>query len=199
MIEGTPLFEVHPLPWKPPPAADFDALLLGSPNSVNHSGQDLEIYRNLQVFAVGEETARAARIAGFAIARTGETTLQSLVNETAEPLRYLRLTGRAHVPLVAPAGATVTTRIVYEVRPLPIPAEFAEKLSQGALVLLHSGEAARHFASECDRLGVPRANVAIAALAPRIAEAAGSGWRTVECAAQPNDCALLVLVRDMCH
>ena len=41
--------------------------------------------------------------------------------------------------------------------------------------------------------------LALVALAPRIAEAAGEGWARVEIAAQPADRVLLALARDICH
>ena len=75
----------------------------------------------------------------------------------------------------------------------------ADRLGQGALVLLHSAAAARHFAAECDRCGVPRGAVRLAALGPRIAAAAGEGWREVRSAAEPREAALLALARQMCH
>ncbi|MBS1240071.1 MAG: uroporphyrinogen-III synthase, partial [Proteobacteria bacterium] len=63
----------------------------------------------------------------------------------------------------------------------------------------HSAEAARHFTAECDRLGLDRANIALAALGPRIAAAGGGGWREVRSAQSPREAALLALARDMCH
>jgi uroporphyrinogen-III synthase len=66
-------------------------------------------------------------------------------------------------------------------------------------VLLHSAVAARHLAAECDRLGIPRAAIALAALGQRIAAAAGEGWRELRAAAAPRDATLLALARDMCH
>lgn len=198
-IEGVSLFEIRPLAWQPPPPGDFDALLIGSGNALRHAGPALAQYRALPVHAVGRETARAACEAGFEVARTGEGGLQGLLDGTDAALRYLRLAGRAHVPLAPPAGSTITLCIVYESAPLPMPDDLAETMRSGALVLLHSGEAARHFAGECDRLGIARARMEIAALAPRIVEAAGIGWERVRCAPSPEEGALLALAADMCH
>jgi len=69
----------------------------------------------------------------------------------------------------------------------------------GALVLLHSATTARHFAHECDRLGLARGAIALAALGPRIAAAAGSGWGAVHTAARPDEAALLEMVFDLCQ
>ena len=69
----------------------------------------------------------------------------------------------------------------------------------GGLVLLHSAAAARHFATECDRLAIHRGDIRLAALGQRIAEAAGAGWAALRSAAEPNEAALLALAREMCH
>ena len=198
-IEGAPMFAVRPLEWVPPPPEDFDALLIGSGNAIRHAGPALDRFRHLPVFAVGEETARTARAAGFMVARTGEGSLQAMLDDTAEPIRCLRLAGRAHVPLAAPTSSSILTRIVYESAPLPMPPDLAHRLRQGALVLLHSAEAARHFAAECDRLALSRAAIALATLAPRIAQAAGGRWRAIASATSPQERELLALAARMCQ
>ena len=198
-IEGHPLFDLHPRVWDAPPADTIDALLIGSANAVRHGGPGLYALRAKPVYAVGKATAVAAEAAGFTIAAVGSGDLQSLVDVIVPPLRLLRLTGAEHVPLAAPAGIEVETRVAYETTSLPLDRELADRLGEGALVLLHSAAAARHFALESDRCGVPRRTVAIAALAPRIAETAGQGWREVRSAPEPTEAALLALARDMCH
>lgn len=198
-IEGQPLFEVRPLAWHAPPAETIDALLLGSANAVRHGGPALLELRGKPVHAVGDATAAAAKGAGFAVASTGRENLQALVDTLTGPLRLLRLTGTEHVPLALPSGIEAETRVAYESVPLRLPASLRERLRGGALVLLHSAAAARHFAAECDRCEVRRDAVALAALAPRIAEAAGQGWRDVRSAAMASEAALLALARDMCH
>ena len=197
-IEGQPLFEVRPVAWDPPPARLFDALLAGSANVFRHGGKALGQYRHLPVYAVGNTTAQAAREAGFAIAGIGEGGLQKVARELPGGGSYLRLAGRAHVLLTMFEESTVTTCVIYENTPIPVPENLAESIRGGALVLLHSAEAARHFGAECDRLELPRKAIRLAALGPRIAHAAGSGWRAVRSAEKPNDAALLALAREMC-
>ena len=68
-----------------------------------------------------------------------------------------------------------------------------------ALVLLHSAEAARHFGGECDRLGIDRAGVHLAALGDRIAAAAGPGWAGCAIADRPDDAALLATALNLCQ
>ena len=115
------------------------------------------------------------------------------------PLTVLRLAGEEHVPLRPPLGVVVEIRIAYRTVALPMPDTMAAGLRSGGVVLLHSAAAAGHLAAECDRLGICRSAIALAALGPRIAVAAGGGWRELRWAAEPRDAALLALVRDMCH
>jgi len=198
-IEAWPLFEIAPLPWEPPPPERIDALLLGSANAVRCAGSGLDVFRGKSAYAVGKVTAAAAEAAGLTIAATGRGGLQPLLETVRPPRTLLRLAGEEHVPLRPPLGVVIDKRIVYRSAARPMPEPLAERLRQGGLVLLHSGAAARHFADECDRLGVPRTAVALAALGPRIAEAAGEGWRALRSASAPREAALLALARDMCH
>jgi uroporphyrinogen-III synthase len=199
-IEGWPLFEIRPCDWAPPSPDSIDAVLLGSANALRHGGQVVELFNGKPVFAVGYTTAEAAREAGFAVAATGEGGLQPLLDGlTGERLRLLRLAGAERVPLAPPAGIELVTRTVYESAALPMPAELEAALRAGALVLAHSAVAVRHLADQCDARGVARAGIAIAALSPRIAAEAGSGWARVAAAENPREAALLALARDMCH
>lgn len=199
-ILSEPLFTIEPRSWNPPARDRIDALLIGSANAIRYGGSALESFREKPVHAVGQGTARAARDAGFRIAGIGEGSLQPLLDGLAgQSLRLLRLTGEEHVAVAAPPGIELITRIAYASVAQPMSGTLARALEAGAVVMLHSAAAARHFASECDRLGVSRSRVALAALAPRIAEAAGEGWAAIETASAPNDAALLALARDMCH
>lgn len=198
-VRGEPLFEVEPVAWKRVAPEAFDGLLVGSANAIRLAGAGLRAFADKPVYAVGVRTAEAARAAGLRVAATGEGGLQILLAGLAPPLRLLRLAGETRVALSPPRGVTLETRTVYRVRALPVPAGLAAQLGRGGVVLLHSGEAAVHFAAECDRLGVTRAHLALAALAPRIAERAGNGWAGAEAAARPEEGALLALARDMCQ
>lgn len=198
-IHGCPLFEVRPTPWTPPPSEAIDGLLVGSANALRHGGDALARMAAKPVFAVGETTAAGARALGFAVAATGSGGLQSLLDTLEPGVRLLRLAGAEHVALAPPPEVTIDTRVVYASVPLAMPPALAATLRAGAAVLLHSGIAAEHVAAECARCAVPRAAVSLAALAPRIAAAAGAGWRAVGIAAEPTDGALLALAEDLCH
>lgn len=197
---AAPLAEVEDVAWSSPSNDSFDGLLLGSANALRHAGPAIDGWRNRSAYVVGEATAQAAREAGFIILRTGTGGLQNLLDDLGESdLRLLRLAGEKHLPLAPPEGVTIATRIVYRVVHKPISGGLASNLRDGGIVLLHSGETARHFTKECNRLQIEHQTISIAALAPRIAEAAGDGWRRVASAPAPTDRALLELARDMCH
>jgi uroporphyrinogen-III synthase len=198
-VESCPLSLIRPLEWAMP-SGDFDGLLLGSANALRHGGSLVDNLVDKPVYAVGAATAVEARERGFAVARCGDRGLQALLDGlTGQELRLLRIAGREHVPVNAPEGIVIETAIAYESMLLPLPAEVARRLGQGAVALLHSAAAARHFAAECDRLAVQRRAIRLAALSPRIAEAAGEGWGAVQFATEPAEGALLALARDMCH
>lgn len=199
VIEAFPLFEVRPIAWQPPAPDQIDDLLLGSANAVRQGGVGLEAFKAKPVYAVGEATAREAEAAGFTVAASGRGDLQSLLDTLSGPLRLLRLAGAEHVPLTPPAGITIEERIVYQSAPRPMPEALVERLRGHALVLLHSAAAARHFGSECDRNAIDRSTIGLAALGPRIADAAGGGWQALRSAPQPSEAALLALAREMCH
>lgn len=195
-----PLFAVCALDWEPVARESVDALLLGSANALRHGGRALELYRGLPAYAVGERTAEAAREAGLDVILTGSGGLQGVLCRIAPPhRRLLRLAGRERIVLEVPEDLAITTREVYASEALPLPEALAALLARPTVVLLHSGEAAAHFAGACAAAGIDRAQIRIAALALRIAEAAGTGWAELAIAPEPNDAALLALARDLCQ
>lgn len=195
-----PMFDVAPLAWQAPEPDTFDALLIGSANALRHGGAALARYRDKPVHAVGEHTAAAARQQGFVVSAVGATGLQAVLDAAAQRhRRFLRLAGRERVPIAPPDGVNLIERFVYASEQLAMSPALAGLLAGGALVLLHSAEAARHFAGECARLGIARAGVALAALAPRVGEAAGDGWAAKSVALSPRDDALLALAQEMCQ
>jgi uroporphyrinogen-III synthase len=198
-IEACPLAEIRAAPWTMPPG-EFDGLLLGSGNALRAGGPLVGNLVDKPVYAVGEATAAVARERGFSIAGIGPGRLQALLDGlSGRSLRLLRLAGREHVPVSPPPGATIETAIVYESIGLPLPRSAADVLRRAARVQRHSAAAARHYAAECERLEGPRSGVRLAALGPRIARAAGTGWGALRSAAEPNEAALLALAREMCH
>lgn len=199
-IEGWPLFRIAARGWKAPSRDEIDGLLLGSANALRHGGPQLDGFRDKPVFAVGGATADAARAFGFRVEATGMGELQKLLDVMAgQSLRLLRLTGAAHVPVTPPPGISIHTVVGYESLALPMPDALKRALREGALVLVHSAVAMRHLAEQCGEHDIALEQIAIAALSPRIANAAGGGWQRVEAAASPDEAALLALAQDMCH
>ena len=197
---GFPMFEVREIPWDAPPRDSVDALLIGSKNALRHGGAALSTFKGLPVYAVGEKTADAAAEAGLDVIATGEGGLQQMLDQLRPEHRtLLRLAGKERVDLTIPEGVSVTERVVYASDPVPMPSRLGSMLRKPALVLLHSGEAARHFAGSCDARAIDRSQISIAAIGPRVAKEAGEGWRNVQLAAKPSDEALLALAREMCE
>lgn len=197
---GFPLFTVAPVAWSAPEPETVDALLIGSANALRHGGDGVQRYAEKPAYVVGRATAEAAREAGLVIAAVGRGGLQPVL-DSVDPAhkRLLRLAGRERLNLSPPAGAQIVERVVYASHPQLAPRALADLLAAPAVVMLHSAEAARHFAEECDRLGIARRHIALAAIGPRVSAAAGTGWNAVETADTPDDPALLALARDMCQ
>ena len=195
---GFALFTIIARNWQAPTAQAIDALLLGSANAVRSAGESLAQYAGKPTYVVGQATASAAAAAGFTIAASGSGGLQDVVGAITHK-RLLRLTGEEFVKLELPPGTTLIERIVYASQARPLPAALAEMLTVPAVVMLHSAAAARHFAAECDRLGLDRGRLTLAVIGPRVAEAAGPGWRRIGTAPEPSDHALLALATRLCQ
>lgn len=185
-----PLFEIAALEWEAPDAGSFDGLLLTSANAVRHGGRGLDSLRQLPVTALGEATAEAARAAGFAVAATGNRDIEHLLRSIDPALHLLHLCGRDRVEVETQSPA-ITQIPVYESRAL-------EGVDPGPLsacvVMVHSPRAARTLAG----LALDRSTISIAAISTAAAQAAGSGWATVEAADAPTDDALLALAARLC-
>jgi uroporphyrinogen-III synthase len=177
-----PLFEARPLPWEVPEADDYDALIVTSANAMRHGGPGLVRLLALPVHAVGEATAAAARRMGIDVVQTGTAGSAELLDvaEAAGVRRALHLAGRER--LVDPGGIVADVRIVYASEALPVFAGAASQL-EGAVALLHSARAARRLAEIADMHALDRSRIALVAISPRAAEAAGSGW---ECVVTPE-------------
>jgi len=197
----SPLTEIVPLEWAAPDPARFDAVLLGSANAVRCGGPGLGRLKTLPAYCVGEATAQVAKDAGFSVAAVGEGELQDLLPRLAGDrcTRALRPAGIERVALTAPEGLTIDTVEVYAAELRPLSEAGATALRHGAVVLLHSAASAARLLDECARLGIAHDTVPIACLGPRIAAAAGAGWRAVAFADQPTDAALLALAGEMCQ
>lgn len=197
-VTGCALSAIRPVAWDCPDPAAYDGLLIGSANAILHGGEGLAHLTDKPIYAVGEATAAAARAAGFTVAMVGSGGLQGVLDGIAGPMHLLRIAGEERIVLVPPPGVTFDEVIAYRSVTLPLDPALPVLAAGETLVLLHSAATARHFAEECDRLGIVRARVTLAALGPRIAAAAGEGWAAVHTAATPDEASLMQLAFDLC-
>ena len=184
-----PLFEVDPVEWPVPDPAEFDGLLLTSANALRHGGEGLQALRALQVYAVGEATARMARETGFDVTSIGEGGVERLLDAIDAGLRLLHLTAEDRIR--ANARQKITEITVYRSRELPNPGEIPRE----CVALIHSPRAGRRLAELVEK----RRRIAIAAISAQAAEAVGRGWLSVDAAATPSDEALLALAERLCN
>jgi uroporphyrinogen-III synthase len=195
-----PLFTIVPLTWDAPDPGRYRAVLLTSANAARHGGSQLNRFRHLPCYAVGEATAAAARAAGFADVRTGCGDGSYLVRRMAEEgvSNALHLRGRDHAPL-AGLAITIEGRNVYAAE---AEAELApatvEAVRGGAIPLIHSARAGAAFSRLADAAGLERGRIMLAAISEAAAAAAGSGWKARYGAPAPTDDALLELAAKLC-
>ena len=201
-----PLFAATPGDWDAPAPGEFDAILLGSANALRHGGATLGAYAGLPAYCVGAVTADAARAAGLDVISVGEGGLQAVLAAVAPAhRRLLRLSGRDRVALTPPAEVSLIERTVYASIAQPFPVELSRLLLTRALpdvvMLLHSGEAARHVIAECARLHIGRERITAVAIGPRVAAIcdAGGGWAAVHTADRPSDAGVLALAVQLCQ
>ena len=189
------LFEVEPVAWEVPDICRFDALLLTSAQAVLHGGAGLDALKSLPVYAVGAATAEAALDAGFEIGTTGDRGVDDLLSKTSPGVKLLHVCGEHRRAPADPLQA-ITPITVYRSRERP-----STNLSQaeGAVVLVHSPRAAAVFRQMLDAANLNRASVAIAAISPAAAEAAGGDWESVDVAERPSNEALLALAERLCN
>jgi uroporphyrinogen-III synthase len=188
---AVPLFEIEPVEWSAPDAASFDGLLITSANAMRAAGDRLQGLRGLKVYAVGDATALAARDEGFDVAAVGDAGVERLLASIEADLRLLHLGGEDRKE-IGDARQDISSITVYRSRPIENPDLSG---TAGAVALIHSPRAARRFAE----LVSNRGSIAILAISPDAAEAAGHGWQSVECAERPTDDALLALAASLCN
>lgn len=192
-----PLFAAHPIDWALPAPTNYDALLLTSAQAVRLAGAQLAELAALPVHAVGEATADAARAAGLTVVQTGTADGQALLDAMASEkiARILWLCGRERSEF-DPRGALLDPRACYGVEPAEPPGDWAQVIAAPAVLLAHSARAARRIG---DLVGASRAHLALVAISPAVAAAAGAGWSERVAAPAPTDAAMLALAHALCH
>lgn len=196
-VRAMPLFAAHTLHWTPPAAGDYDAMLLTSTQAVRLAGPQLAALAALPVYAVGDATAAAAAAAGLTVARTGEADAQSLLDVMASKkmARILWLCGRDRSAFDA-RGMALQPLPCYTVDPVDPPSPWSGLIAAPAVLLAHSARAARRIAALA---GSSRAHLALVAISPAVAAAAGTGWAERAASAQPTDAGMLALAAALCH
>jgi len=162
----------------------------------------------LKLFAVGERSAAAARVAGFANVESAGGDVHDLtqfigeqVRDKAPPLLYLAGEDRAAdlIDELAEHGIKAEMRIVYRAVTAPFPGALIAALTAGAIdaVLHYSRRSADNYVA-----GATLAGIAEAALAPRhvcLAEAVAAplvraGAARIAVAPYPDEAALIELL-----
>jgi uroporphyrinogen-III synthase len=191
-----PLFAIAPLPWTPPPAQDFDALLLTSANGAVQAGPDLARYQALPTYAVGARTATALDRFVSVVAGTGDGT--AIARQIAQDghRRVLHLAGADSIPLDAP-DLSVTRIAVYAASESGDAEDLAARLEPGMILLTHSPRAARRLAALIP--GPARADLHLVAISQAALAAAGTGWASGCSPPQPSDEAMLALAALLCE
>ncbi len=208
---AAPLLAVRFLADAAIPDTPYQAILITSANGARALRRRREVARlaTLPVLAVGEASAAAARVAGFADVASAEGDVEALA-ELA--LRRLEPGGG---PLLHVAGSVVAGDLktvleghgfsvdrvtLYEaVAAERLPIAAADALRAGAIdgALFYSPRTARSFAALVQMEGVAQTLVTVTAycLSQAVAEAlAGLPFKAVAIAPEPNQAALLGLL-----
>jgi uroporphyrinogen-III synthase len=190
-----PLFEIAPRPWAPVDPQDFDAVLFTSANAIRHGGDALLRLKALPVLAVGDATAESARALGFSDVTAGQANGPALVQMAAEKgyRTLLHLCGHDHRSL-SHADVSITAVTVYEAHDAESSAEMLHAVKMSCIVLAHSPRAARRLAE----IVTDRSLIDVITISAAASDAAGTGWRSVQSAARPDDTLMLALAHRLC-
>lgn len=204
-----PLMAVEPTDEPLPPLEGVQALVFTSANGVRaYAGR--EARRDIRVYAVGDATAAAARLAGYAdIVSAGSDAagLAALLADRIDPAKgpLLHPTGADQAGDLAgglrPLGFDLRQAVVYRAAPVPeLPPAARAALEAGTLagVALFSPRSAEIFADRAQAAGLTAKLAGLDAfcLSRAVAEAleGKAAWRAVRVAAKPNAEALIALI-----
>jgi uroporphyrinogen-III synthase len=198
-----PLLEVRYHDGQPLHVDGVQAILATSANGVRAFARRTSL-RALPVFAIGSQTAQAARDAGFTDVRNADGndgTLAQTVRATAKPPNGPLLhaagaeaEGRLAAALTA-AGFTVRTEVLYDVPAVPeLPAAARDAYPTLDAVLIFSARSAQAFVDCVACAGLAPATTSILAVAISATAAkplAALAFREVRIAARPNQASVL--------
>jgi uroporphyrinogen-III synthase len=206
-----PLSAIVPLRPELPGGA-FDAVAASSANAIRHAPAELvSPIAARPLFAVGDETAAAAREAGFVDVRSSAGSAADLARDLAAGVRsggrIAYLCGRVRLDAVeaglADGGIDVVAVEVYDTQPrAPVPAELA-RLQSGPIfaALVYSAKAAEALAGLArERPGTVFSDTAFIAISRRVAERlADTASGSVFAAATPDEDAMFDILVQLGH
>jgi uroporphyrinogen-III synthase len=202
-----PLLEIRPVRTALPPSGHVQAILATSGNAIPAVPAS---HRHLRLFAVGEATAARARSAGFADVDSADGDSEALAalvaqrcDRSAGPLLFAcgRDQGAALAADLRARGFAVVRRVVYAAAPAhSLPHTAREALLSGKLTaaLFFSAATARHWVRliQAGQLGeAVRSVEALAIGQPAAVALQALPWRRTRVAAEPNQDAMLALLR----
>lgn len=190
------------------PLKGYQAILATSANGVRALARRTD-KRDIPVYAVGPQTAEAARAAGFAEVRSAESDANALADRVAEWTRPEKgallhaagaeTAGRLRQNLQA-RGFAVESPVLYDAVPAAaLPAEAASALQTGGLdgVLLFSPRSAKTFATLVAEAKLEAACAPVTAYCISAATVSALGtlaFARVVVAGEPNQNAMLALL-----
>jgi len=193
-----PLFEVLPADGGPMPTGPFDALLLTSINGVRFGATIMAAFAGVPIYAVGEATAYAARIAGHENVITGGGDAQSTAAMIAADghRSVLHVAGEEVRPYDS-LGVGVVRYTVYRTVERDIATVRAALSRLGpAVIAVHSPRAGIQLT-----LLIPatrRMRLHVVAISEAAARVCGKGWASLTVSERPDDTALLHCVETLC-
>lgn len=200
-----PLSEIRPLA----PALGLDAVLCAcvaatSVNALRHAPEQLlHLVRNKPLFAVGETTAQAARLAGFSDVTAGAddgAALAGMVLDSGPDGPVLYFCGKVRRPeferSLRDGGLEVLPVEVYDALPVDQSRRFNALGDVGGplIALCHSPEAARMLADLAAKAPALAERLSVIAISARAAQPLTAIGVAVRVATVPTDQAMLALL-----
>jgi uroporphyrinogen-III synthase len=202
-----PTLQFVPLAITLPDPSKLSGLVATSSNALRALSErgDIEQFKHLHAFVVGDATAETARAFGFERVTSAEgtaTELAMLLRKVAEPQRLLYVHGRDRaadlVAMVATARHLIISSPVYEMRPITeLPSSVILAIDGGAVdaALFYSRRAAGFFADAARKATIAGTDLACLCLSEEIAETLRNrGFHRCFAAVRPTEAALFELL-----
>lgn len=202
-----PTLRFAPLSITLPDPTKLSGLVATSANALRALSErgELDRFRHLHAFVVGDATAETAVAFGFERVTSADgtaTELAIMLRKVAEPQRLLYVHGRDRaadlVAMVATARHLIISCPVYEMRPITdLPSSVILAIDGGAVdvALFYSRRAAEFFADAARKATIAATELACLCLSEEIAETLRKkGFHRCFAAARPTEAALFELL-----